>query len=75
LSIFGGVDLEILGQKDSSGRFFLISCIFFLKGPLRKKIQEIKNNLPELSFCPEISGSTPPKMLKIREMVAEDDSK
>ena len=53
LSIFGGVDPDISGQKDSSGRLFLISCIFFLKGPLRKKIQEIKKNLPSYLFVPK----------------------
>ena len=50
LSIFGGVDPDISGQKDSSGRLFLISCIFFLKGPLRKKIQEIKKKSARAIF-------------------------
>ena len=32
LGTFGTVDPDISGQKDSSGRLFLLSCIFFLKG-------------------------------------------
>ena len=75
LGTFGTVDPDISRQKDSSGRLFLISCTFFLKGHLRKKIQEIKNSLPELSFCLEISGSTVPKVPKIRENMAQDHSR
>ena len=53
----------------------MIDFLYLFKGPLRKKIQEIKNNLSQLSFCPEISGSTLPKVPKIRECMAQDHSR
>ena len=75
LKIPSKIDLLFRGEITVRVFAYSTSGPILITHTLRKKIQEFKKNLPQLSFCLEISGSTVPKVPKIRENMAQDHSR